>query len=367
MAMADRMRRSPGLSVRVKLTFSYLVVLVAAEVLLLATVWLFLLRYVPADATASPAGYFPGRDDLVRAFTPAALWATLASLAFGAVGGWLLAGRMLSPLDRITAATRAASRGSLSHRIELGGRTDEFRELADSFDAMLERLEAHVDEQRRFAANASHELRTPLAVTQAVLEVAENDPDAELAELIPRLRTVNTRAIELTEALLMLSRAESGGFVSERVDLSLAAEQSVETLLSLAERAALEVILESGAAVTCGSSSLLQQMVTNLLHNAIVHNLSAGGFVRLTTLTDARWAYVVVENSGERVSDALLASAAEPFRRGTDRIRGDQVGAGLGLAIVQSIVRAHFGELHLSARVEGGLRVVVRLRRAGPA
>ena len=134
---------------------------------------------------------------------------------FGLLGGWLLAGRMLAPLDRITDATRIAATGSLSHRIRLPGRRDEFRELADAFDTMLARLEAHVAEQQRFAANASHELRTPLAITQTLLDVARNDPNHDNSELVDRLHIVNTRAIDLTEALLLLSRADQNSFTPE--------------------------------------------------------------------------------------------------------------------------------------------------------
>ena len=143
---------------------------------------------------------------------------------------------MLAPLTRITDATRMAANGSLSHRIRLPGRNDEFRELADAFDAMLARLEAHVAEQQRFAANASHELRTPLAITQTLLDVARNDPNRDNGELVDRLHAVNTRAIDLTEALLLLSRADQRSFAREHVDLSLIAEEATETLLPLAEK-----------------------------------------------------------------------------------------------------------------------------------
>src|SRR3954452_23774058 len=143
---------------------------------------------------------------------------------------------MLAPMTRITEATRVAADGSLSHRIQLEGRKDEFRELADAFDAMLARLEAHVAEQQRFAANASHELRTPLAVTQTLLEVARNDPNRDNGELVERLHFVNTRAIDLTEALLLVSRADRRSFVREHADLSLIAEEATETLLPLAEQ-----------------------------------------------------------------------------------------------------------------------------------
>ncbi len=157
-------------------------------------------------------------------------------LVFGLLGGWILAGRMLAPLTRITDAARMAANGSLSHRIRMEGPKDEFRELADVFDTMLEQLESQVAEQQRFAANASHELRTPLAISQTLLDVARNDPPRDQGVLIERLHTVNTRAIDLTEALLLLSRADRGTFTREAVDLSLVAEEATETLLPLAER-----------------------------------------------------------------------------------------------------------------------------------
>jgi two-component system sensor histidine kinase VanS len=208
--------------------------------LLLAAVWLFLLRYVPDQAILRRAGpgfpgVFPIRSNLLHVFAPRAAAVLAFLLVFGLVGGWILAGRMLAPLARIADATRTATTGSLSHRIRLEGRNDEFRELADAFDAMLARLEAHVAEQQRFAANASHELRTPLAITQTLLDVARNDPNRDDGELVERLHAVNTRAIDLTEALLLLSRAGQRSFSREDVDLSLMAEEATETLLPLAE------------------------------------------------------------------------------------------------------------------------------------
>ena len=194
-------------------------------------------------------------------------------LVVGLAGGWLLAGRMLAPLARITEATRIASTGSLSHRIRLEGRDDEFRELADAFDAMLARLEAQVAEQQRFAANASHELRTPLAITQTLLDVARSDPDRDHGELVDRLHDVNSRAIALTEALLLLSRADQRSYTTELVDLSLLAEDAAETLLPLAEQRGVTIETSGDPAPTVGSSALLQQLTTNLVHNAVVHNL----------------------------------------------------------------------------------------------
>ena len=233
------MDRSPGPSVRLRLTLSYAGFLLVAGALLLAVVWVYILRYVPEVTTGPGPGparrFVPNRSDLQRAFVPKAAWAMTALLLFGLVGGWILSGRMLAPLARITRATRLAAAGSLAHRIELEGPRDEFRELADSFDVMLARLEAHVAEQERFAANASHELRTPLAITQTLLEVARRDPTPDPSELIDRLHFVNARAIDLIEALLVLSRADQRSFAREPVDLSLLAEEATETLLPLAE------------------------------------------------------------------------------------------------------------------------------------
>ena len=233
------------MSVRLKLTLSYAGFLMLAGALLLAVVWVFLLRYVP-DRAIIGAGLVPNRSDLLRAFAPRAAAMLAFLLAFGLVGGWLLAGRMLAPLSRITDATRLAATGSLSHRIRLEGREDEFRELADSFDTMLARLEAQVAEQQRFAANASHELRTPLAITQTLLDVARSDPSRDNGELVERLHAVNTRAIDLTEALLLLSRAEQRSFPPEHVDLSLIAEETTETLLPLAEKRGLTIETSGG-------------------------------------------------------------------------------------------------------------------------
>jgi two-component system sensor histidine kinase VanS len=303
---------------------------------------------------------------LWRAFAPTAAIVLAFLLLFGLVGGWLLAGRMLAPLSRITDATRTAANGSLSHRIELEGRGDEFRELADAFDAMLARLEAHVAEQQRFAANASHELRTPLAITQTLLDVARTDASRDTGELVDRLRAVNTRAIDLTEALLLLSRADQRSFTREHVDLSLVAEEAAETLLPLAEKRGVTIETSGDVTPTIGSHALLLQLTTNLVHNAIVHNLPEQGTVRVTTGVRPGSAVLSVENTGEQLTPQTVATLAEPFLRGTKRIRTDHAGVGLGLAIVKSITQAHDGTLTLTPRAAGGLCVTVQLPAARP-
>ncbi|REJ05669.1 sensor histidine kinase [Microbacterium bovistercoris] len=353
------------MSVRARLALSYAAVIVLTGAALLTVVWLFLLRYVP-DGSGWMQGsdgrprVVPTQGDLVRAFTPPTVAMFVLLVVCGLVGGWLLAGRMLRPLERLHDAAGLAAEGSLSHRVSLPGRGDEFTDLADAFDRMLAELERHVGEQQRFAANASHELRTPLAITRTMLEVADADPSIDRAELIDRLAAVNTRAIGLTESLLVLSRAERGVRESEPVDLALLAEDAVETLAPLAATRGVHFDTELSSAETAGSPALLQQLATNLVHNAIVHNRPSGGGVAVRTSTSAGVAELVVGNDGARLSDQDVEHLTEPFHRGARTTEhGD--GVGLGLAIVASIVRAHAGELSLAPLADGGLVVTVRL------
>jgi len=359
------MDRAPGMSVRLKLTLSYAAFAMLAGALLLGVVWVFLLRYVPRHETVivhhAQVFFSPGRGALLRDFAPAAAISGAFLVVFGLLGGWFLAGRMLAPLGRITEATRIATNGSLSHRIRLPGRRDEFRELADAFDAMLAQLEAQVAEQQRFAANASHELRTPMAITQTLLQVARNDPDRDSDELIERLDAVNARAIDVTEALLLLSQADRRSFSPECVDLSLVAEEANETLLAFAEHRGITIEISGDRTPCLGSHALLRQMATNLVHNAIVHNLPHQGTVWLTTSAEPDTVVLAVENTGEELTPELVSTLAEPFQRGTERIRSDHAGIGLGLAIVTTIAHAHDGSLTLTPRAGGGLCATVRL------
>ncbi|WP_280519302.1 sensor histidine kinase [Winogradskya consettensis] len=340
-----------------------------AGTLLLAAVWLFLLRYVPdratlivPDTTQINTGVFPIRSHLLRFFAPRAAAVLASLLVFGLAGGWILAGRMLAPLARITEATRTATAGSLAHRILLPGRNDEFRELADAFDTMLARLESHIAEQQRFAANASHELRTPLAISRTLLEVARNNPAHDPDELIERLHAANNRAINLTEALLLLSRGNQGTFTREPVDLSLIAEEATEILLPLAEQRQITVEVTGHRATTSGSPELLSRMTTNLIQNAIVHNLPTGGTITIHTETTGTTALLQVSNTGRQLPPDLLPTLTEPFQRGTERTHtNDHPGVGLGLAIVHTIVRAHHGTLSLVPNPDGGLLIKVQL------
>jgi two-component system, OmpR family, sensor histidine kinase VanS len=354
-------------SARLGLALSYAGFVLLAGTLLLAAAWVFLLRGTPATVLA------PHLSNVPRVFDPSnfgpAVFGTAAVvvvgslLVFGLVGGWLLAGHMLAPLARITDAARKAAGGSLSHRIHWNGRDDEFRELADAFDMMLARLEAQLAEQQRFAANASHELRTPLTIMQAQLDVARAGTSNVTPELIDRLHATNSRAIALTEALLMLSRAEQKAFVSEVVDLSLLVEEAMEALVPLAD--ARHVVFDASSDVACveGSPTLLRQLAGNLLHNAIVHGPPGGGTVRVHTYTSNGKASLRVANDGPVLASALAAKLQEPFQRGDARVRSSHDGTGLGLAIVASIVRAHGGVSSLVPREGGGLEVTVHIPR----
>ena len=246
------------------------------------------------------------------------------------------------------------------------GPRDELKDLADTIDGLLARLEAHFAEQQRFAANASHELRTPLAITQTLLDVARNDPNRDNGELVDRLQAVNTRAIDLTEALLLLSRADQRSFTREHVDLSLIAEEATETLLPLAEKRGVTIETSGDMTPTIGSHALLLQMTTNLVHNAIVHNLPDTAPCGSRPAFDPEGVVLTVENTGEQLTPQLVSTLTEPFQRGTERVRTDHAGVGLGLAIVKSITQAHDGTLTLTPRAAGGLCVTVQLPAAPP-
>ncbi len=264
----------------------------------------------------------------------------------------------------MTATTRQISERNLNERLALSGPRDELKDLADTVDGLLARIEAHVGEQQRFAANASHELRTPLAITQTLLDVARNDPNHDPGELVDRLHEVNTRAIDLTEALLLLSRVEQRSLTRETVDLSLIAEEAIETLLPRAGQRGVTIETSGEMTLTIGSRALLLQLTTNLVHNAIVHNLPEHGTVWVTTSADPETVELTVENTGEKLTRQLVSTLAEPFQRGSNRTRTDHPGIGLGLAIVKSITEAHDGTLTLTPRVAGGLRVTVQVPAA---
>lgn len=270
--------RSPGLSIRVKLTLSYAGFLLVAAVALFAVGFL-ILRFVPTGALQQiNGGAAPNRGDLLEVFVRYAWWALGALLVFGLVGGWLLAGRMLRPLAQITDAARRASDGALGHRIRLPGRRDELTDLADAFDDMLARVEGTIDEQRRFAANASHELRTPLATIRTMLEVAHADPEGRDVEaLLGRVTTMNERSIAATEALLALSRAESGVLERTRVEFAELVADAMDAARDDALAAGVRIDAALAPARVTGNAPLLALLVANLVRNAVRHNLEGPG------------------------------------------------------------------------------------------
>ncbi|GAB6856079.1 sensor histidine kinase [Microbacterium xylanilyticum] len=358
-----RVARAPGLSVRWRLALSYVVLVAIAGAVLLGVVALWLLRYVP-DGSVYSTGPFdggswaPNRSDLIRAFVPAATWALLALIGLSVLGGWLLAGRVLRPLAIMAETARAVGEGDLTARIALPGRDDEFRRLSDVFDGMLDRIQADLERERRFAANASHELRTPLAITRALLDVAQAEPDPDVPQLLERLRAANERAIALTEALLLLARLDARPPERVEVDLSLAAEGAIELLHEVAAAHDVRLDAVGDPVFVRGDAALLDQLALNLVQNALVHNLPSGGSATVRTVRLGGHGALVVENTGEVLDPARVATLVEPFQRGGGRVRdGGHAGSGLGLAIAGSIVEVLGGSLVLTARRGGGLRV----------
>jgi two-component system, OmpR family, sensor histidine kinase VanS len=379
----SRLLHLPSRTVRLRLTLLYSGLFLVSGVALLATTYLLFRSSTGVDlivptgrrhGSISPAALNDVRQMYARAVErnthglhQGLIQSLLALAIMTAVSialGWLVAGRVLRPLRTITATARQISERNLHERLALSGPRDELKDLADTVDGLLARLEAHVAEQQRFAANASHELRTPLALTQTLLDVARNDPNHDTSELVDRLHAVNTRAIDLTEALLLLSRADQRSFTREHVELSLIAEEATETLLALAEKRGATIETSGEAAPTIGSPALLLQLTTNLVHNAIVHNLPEQGTVWVTVSAHPKSVVLTVENTGQKLTPQLVSTLAEPFQRGSKRVRSDHAGVGLGLAIVKSITQAHDGTLTLTPRAAGGLTVMVQLPTA---
>ena len=279
--------------------------------------------------------------------------------------GWLLAGRALRPLRAITATARRVSGENLGERIGLIGPADELKELADTFDGMLGRLDAAFASQRHFVANASHELRTPLAIMRTEIDVALADMEAgagELRAMAEAVRETIDRCEQLIGGLLVLARSESAGEREQEADLGALAADCFTDLSARAQEAQVEITADLGPAVVRGEPALLERMIANLLENAIRHN-EPGGWVRLRTRTAGGLADVWVANGGRRIDPVQAPALTEPFRR-LDRRGG---GFGLGLSIVRSVSEAHGGRTELSAPTAGGLEVRVTLPAATPA
>jgi signal transduction histidine kinase len=281
-------------------------------------------------------------------------------IALAAILGWIFSGRALRPVHLITAAARAASERNLSGRVAPTGPRDELRELAETFDEMLGRLQAAFEGQQRFIANASHELRTPLAVMRATVDVVLGNPDStpgDLRAMAADIRAAVDHAEHLIGALLILARNERGLTVHEEVDLATVAEDVLDTT-GLGDRR-VHATLEP--AVISGDPVLAQHLIANLVDNAIRYNIGAGDIWILTRTTAGRSQLTVV-NTGPVISPADAGRIFQPFERLSDRTSHD--GFGLGLAIVASIAAIHDGTVTARPRHDGGLSVTVTIPSA---
>ena len=283
--------------------------------------------------------------------------------------GWLVAGRTLRPVHQITATARSATQSNLQTRVGLDGPKDELKELADTFDDMLARLETAFESQRRFAANASHELRTPLSVIRAETDVALGEPDVTERErsLALRIREAADRSEALIDGLLTLARSESRVRDVSPVDLAALAGDVAGELVPLADEHGVKVHLQLDDATVNGDNVLLERLILNLATNAIVHNRpepEGGRWMRLRVYEEEQNAVLIVANSGPRISGEEVEWIVEPFQRREGHNGSDRHGAGLGLAIVRAIARTHGGTLILRPRPAGGLDVMVTLPAA---
>ncbi|MGI5203912.1 sensor histidine kinase [Spirillospora sp. CA-108201] len=311
----------------------------------------------PREGLKEAVGREQFQDSLVGSQRLVILVAIVVITVLALAVCWWLTGRLLRPLHRITATARRLSLSTLDERIALDGPQDELKELADTFDAMIDRLEKAVDSQRRFVANASHELRTPLAVQRTAVEVGLADPSPErLAEVRAEMLRNTRRSERLIEGLLVLAQGERGLDARAPVDLEAVVGQVVEDNVTDAVRGRISVAADTRPVTVAGDEVLLTRMVANLVQNAIRHN-RPGGDVRVELSEGA----LVVRNTGPRVPAERVDELFEPFRRlHADRTASSQ-GAGLGLSIVAAITRAHGGHVRARANPDGGLSVTVAL------
>ncbi|MDH6218836.1 sensor histidine kinase [Streptomyces pseudovenezuelae] len=298
-------------------------------------------------------------DDLLSRSLLALLGLAVIAFAFG----YAMAGRVLSPLGRITRTARAVAGSDLSRRIELDGPDDELKELADTFDDMLERLQRAFTAQQRFVGNASHELRTPLAINRTLLEVHLSDPGApvELQQLGKTLLATNERSEQLVEGLLLLARSDNQIVERKPVDLAEVAEQAVDQVLSEADAKGVVIRGEQKPAVVQGNGVLLERIALNLVQNAVRYNVPKDGWVEVTTEVQHGQAVLVVSNTGPVVPAYEIDNLFEPFRRLRTERTGSDKGVGLGLSIARSVARAHGGHISAQPREGGGLVMRVTL------
>jgi signal transduction histidine kinase len=291
---------------------------------------------------------------------------TLAGLSLGVVLaaglGWAVSGRVLRPLRAVTTAAQAASQENLGQRLALVGPRDELKQLADTFDAMLARLEAAFASQRRFVADASHELRTPLTEMRTLIDVTTAKPAASAAGLEPVLAAISAavdKSEEPIEALLTLARSDRGPGPAELVDLPTAVEDAIDSIGPASAARQIQIGTALQDAQVTGDRVLIERLVSNLIDNAVRHNVT-GGWVLASTRTKAGIAEIAVANGGEHIPADQVTGLFEPFRRLSGRT-GNQPGTGLGLSIVASVANAHGGHAEAHARPDGGLDVQITL------
>jgi signal transduction histidine kinase len=307
--------------------------------------------------------------DISRLVLIAVILVVLTALAAVPLG-WFASGRMLRPLRDITARARTISAGNLHERLALSGVRDEFTELGETLDELLARLEASFDAQRRFVANASHELRTPLTLERTLLQVALADPDATAGTLRATCQELlaNGRDQErLIEALLTLASSERGLERRERTDLGALATRVLERPRPELEQHGITLTTKLEAAVTEGDPELIERLISNLLDNALRHNVE-GGHVELSTRQQGDRALLIVENSGQMIAPEEIETMFEPFRRlGPARTGPDSGQHGLGLSIVRAVAEAHHAEVDARPRPGGGLTITIAFPAPGPA
>ena len=374
--------RRPALTLRLRLTLLYGGLLAVVAATLLGTAVIVLdralrslpqfppgVRLVFSDGTSVTAAQFAevvrdsARGELLR--SAGLVFAVTAVV--GVAAAYVLAGQALQPVSRVTATARRLSEETLDERIALQGPPDELRELADTFDAMLARLDAAFDSQRRFVANASHELRTPLAVIRTEVDVTLGDADATVADLRTMgevVREASVRADQLVDALLVLARSEgqarTGLEQREPVDLAELVPRAIGAVSAEASARCLSVTADPAPAPADGDPHLLERLVGNLVENAVRHNVD-GGWVTVRTGSDpAAGAWLTVSNTGAEVASGDVEQLFQPFRRGGTARTGSR-GAGLGLSIVRAVAAAHGGAVSAAPRSGGGLEVTVRL------
>ncbi|MEU1900531.1 ATP-binding protein [Nocardiopsis dassonvillei] len=355
-----------NLSLRARLTLIYGMLFFAAGSVLVLVNYLIVAVLLNALLVEQSFAELRAHRDLIeQVLTHVTRFSLLALFLVGLLAvalGYAVAGRALSPLQKITRIARRLSERSLHERIALSGPDDEIRELADTFDGMLERLDRAFDGQRRFVANASHELRTPLAINRTLLEVALSAPDvsADLKSVGQTLLETNARHERLIEGLLLLAKSDRELEVRAKVDLGEVAGTVLSQLSGPVADSGLSLRQDLRPATVVGDPVLLERLVGNLVENALKYNVEAGEITVRSGMYEGTPA-VQVENSGKVIPAYEIEGLFEPFRRGS----GDRVGsgrsAGLGLSIVRSVVRAHEGAVTAWPRAGGGLVVTVRL------